>query len=157
MSVSDAPRVAMPDDLPMVTTGLRSLAQDLGDPFRMSGDQLRAALFGPQGVAFAVLAGRQGVALVQPQISTSAGGVLVYVSDLWVTRTARGSGLGRALLARCAHEGLDRWGAVGLRLAVHADNDRAIEFYSGLGFALRPQDQVAVLTGASFETLLVKA
>lgn len=157
MLVSDAPRVAMPDDLPMVIAGLRSLAQDLGDPFRMTGDQLRAALFAPEAAGFAIVAGLQGLALVQPQISTSAGGVLAYVSDLWVSQGARGSGLGRGLLAWCAHEGRARWGAIGLRLAVHADNGRAIEFYRRLGFALRPHDQVAVLTGASFEALLVKA
>lgn len=49
------------------------MASDLGDPFTIAETALQNALFGPRPLAFALVAAGQGVALVQPQISTSAG------------------------------------------------------------------------------------
>ena len=153
MSGSDAPRLAAPEDFANVLGGLRALADDLGDPFAMPEDALHSALFGPQPLALALVAGGQGVALVQPQISTSAGGVLAYVSDLWVARRARGSGLGRRLLANVARESATRWGALGLRLAVHDSNTNARAFYARMGFVIHDHDRIAQLKGAEFATL----
>jgi ribosomal protein S18 acetylase RimI-like enzyme len=151
MSASEAPRVALPADLGDVIAGLRALAADLGDPFPMPDATLHKALFGPHPTAFALVAGGQGVALVQPQISTSAGGVLGYVSDLWVAPDARGTGLARDLLGLCARESAARWGALGLRLAVAGDNARARAFYDRLGFVTHARDRIALLTGVPFD------
>jgi len=153
MSVSETPRVAGPEDFAAVLAGMRALADDLGDPFAIAQDSLRAALFGMSPIGFALVAGRQGAALVQPQISTDAGGVLAFVSDLWVAREARGTGLGRRLLAFAARESVVRWGAVGLRLTVYDSNTNARAVYDRLGFAIHHRDRVAVLTGAPFATL----
>ncbi|SUZ33865.1 hypothetical protein ROE7235_03640 [Roseibaca ekhonensis] len=153
MSDSSAPRLAGPEDFATVLAGLHALASDLGDPFAIAETALQDALFGPRPLAFALVAGGQGVALVQPQISTSAGGVLAYISDLWVARTARGTGLGRRLLAMVGRESAARWGAVGLRLAVYDNNTNARDFYARMGFVTHDRDRIAVLTGAEFAML----
>lgn len=153
MSGFDAPCLAGPEDFATVLAGLRALASDLGDPFTIAETALQNALFGPRPLAFALVAAGQGVALVQPQISTSAGGVLAYVSDLWVARTARGMGFGRHLLAGVAQESAARWGAIGLRLAVYDANKSARAVYDRLGFVTHDRDRLAVLTGASFDML----
>lgn len=146
-------RLATPDDVPTLMTGLRALAHDLGEPFSLTEAQLSAALSDPTGLGFGVMAGHLAVALVQPQISTAAGGVLGYVSDLWVAREVRGSGLGSALLAAAARESTARWGAIGLRLAVQGDARRLRALYARLGLVLHPRDRNAVLTGAPFRAL----
>jgi ribosomal protein S18 acetylase RimI-like enzyme len=153
VSGSEAPRLAEPADFAAVLDGLRALADDLGDPFAISEAGLQSALFGSQPLALAIVAGGQGVALAQPQISTSAGGFLAYVSDLWVARPARGTGLGRQLLAVVAREGSSRWGVLGLRLVVYDGNTNARAVYDRLGFVTRDRDRVALLVGARFEQL----
>lgn len=153
MSGSDAPRLAGPEDFNAMLDGLRALANDLGDPFALPETTLHETLFGPTPMGFALVAGKQGVALVQPQISTSIGGVLAYVSDLWVASAARGTGLGRKLLAMASAEAASRWSAKGLRLAVYDTNPGARAFYDRLGFVTLSRDRIAVLSGAPFETL----
>lgn len=153
MSGSEAPRLVQPPDFATVMGGLRALANDLGDPFAISDRTLKSALFQSQSLAFAVIAGSKGVALTQPQISTSAGGVLAYVSDLWVAQEVRGTGLGRQLLAKVARESAARWGAIGLRLAVYESNVNARAVYDRLGFVTHDRDCVALLTGVRFKQL----
>lgn len=151
--MSSSIRVATEEDVPTLLAGLRALAQDLTELFDVTEAQISAALFGPKAVGFGLLAGHQGVALVQPQISTSFGGVLGYVSDLWVAKEVRGVGLGSALLAATARESATRWNAVGLRLAVQGDARRLRSLYARLGLVLHPRDRKAVLTGIPFQAL----
>lgn len=157
MCASDAVRLAGPGDLGTLMRALESLARDLGDPFRMKAATLEAALFGPAPRAFALLAGAQGAVLAQPNLSTSLGGTVTFVSDLWVSEAARGTGLGRRLLARAAQEGAARWQAVALRVTVYEDNTGARAFYDRLGFAVREQDRNALLQGAALARLMEHA
>ena len=56
-----------------------------------------------------------------------------YVGDLVVAERARGTGIGRALLAECerrAREAGVRW----LRIGVIASNQRALRLYREFGF-----------------------
>jgi len=153
MSASDI-RLAGPADMAEVMTGLRALAADLGDPFNASEATVSDALFGPRAFGFALLAAsRGGLALCNPILSTFQGATIVYVSDLWVAASARGMGLGRALLAAAAREGQRRWQANALRLTVYDDNPRAMTFYQRLGFVLRDQDRITALTGARLAEL----
>lgn len=140
--------------MPDVMAGLRALAQDLKDPFHATAERVEHALFGAQSFAFALLAAGRGIALCSPIFSTFQGAALVFVSDLWVAGSARGQGLGRALLAAAAREGQARWQANALRLTVYDDNAQAIAFYHRMGFTLREKDRIAALTGAPFAALM---
>lgn len=149
------PRLAGPGDLALLLAGLRALAQDLGDPFRIPPAALAQALFAPHPPALGLVAGEAplGVALVQPVVSTSMGGMFGHVSDLWVAPAARGQGLGRALLALAWRAAQDRWQAVALRLGVDAANPQALAFYTRLGFSPRPSERVMVLHGPALDHL----
>lgn len=157
MCASDVIRVAAPEDMPALMRALGALADDLGDPFRMEAGTLEAALFGPSRRAFALLAGQDGAVLAQPTLSTMLGGTVTFVSDLWVSAGARGTGLGRRLLAAAAREGAHRWQAVALRLTVYEENAGARAFYDRLGFAVREQDRNALLHGAALTRLMEHA
>lgn len=154
MSGSDRIRVARPEDMPGLMRALGSLARDLDDPFRMEAATLEAALFGPMPCAFALLAEDNGAVLAQAALSTSLGGTVTFISDLWVSADARGTGLGRRLLAAAAREGAARWQAVALRLTVYQDNVGARAFYNRLGFAIRDEDRNALLSGDALTRLM---
>lgn len=84
-----------------------------------------------------------GVALIAEEDGTAVGYLLarygdhgpttVYVSDLWVDASARGTGLGRGLLRR-ASEAAAEHGSTHMLLDVDSENRDAIAFYSHLGF-----------------------
>jgi ribosomal protein S18 acetylase RimI-like enzyme len=154
MSGSDGIRAARLEDMPALMTALRALAHDLDDPFRMEAATLEAALFSPSPRAFALIAGEDGAVLAQPNLSTSLGGTVTFVSDLWVSAGARGTGLGRRLLAAAAQEGAARWQSVALRLTVYQDNVGARAFYDRLGFVIRAADRNALLSGDALTRLM---
>lgn len=157
MSGSEKVRLARPDDMPALMRALAALARDLDDPFRIEAATLEAALFGPSCRAFALLAGADGAVLAQPTISTYLGGSVTFVSDLWVSEGARGTGLGRRLLAAAAREGAARWQAVALRLTVYEGNMGARAFYNRLGFTFRATDRNALLFGPALDRLMEPA
>lgn len=150
-------RRARADDLGATMVALVALSVDLGDPFHATADGVADALFGPAAFARAhlALAGAVpcGVVLTSPQFSTTLGGAVTHVSDLWVSQAARGQGLGRRLLAVAARDGEASWHARALRLTVYAENAAAQDFYCALGFGLRPGAPSAILDGASFRAL----
>jgi ribosomal protein S18 acetylase RimI-like enzyme len=140
--------------MPALMHALQSLARDLDDPFRMGAATLEAALFGPSPRGLALLAGGAGAVLAQPTFSTSLGGTVTFVSDIWVSSGARGTGLGRRLLAAAAREGAARWQSVALRLTVYQDNMGARAFYDRLGFVVREADRNALLSGDALTRLM---
>ena len=86
------------ENFPAFEAAMRSLASDLNDPYVISKQELKSVLFGENPAGFgAVLMDEDGAllgaALYSPVISTSKGGAGVYVSDLWVSKQTRGSGL----------------------------------------------------------------
>lgn len=116
------------------------------DSCLLTAGQLDAALFGPAPALFGHVAeidledgGRAvvGCALWFLNFSTWRGVHGVYLEDLYVRPAHRGSGLGRALLARlagvCAERGYAR-----LEWSVLDWNAPSIAFYRGLG--ARPMD-----------------
>lgn len=130
-------------DLTLLDAALRRLSADLGDTHSAGLDPLRAGLTGEIPAAYGMLALEDdliGAALFGPMFSTVRGAAGVYVSDLWVTETARGKGLGRALLSQVARRADTLWRAEWMMLAVYAHTPASRRFYERLGF--EAQDQV---------------
>jgi len=147
-----------PENLTLLETALAQLAADLGDPYRAGNDTLHAALFASPPVCHGVLAlgadqALLGAALFSPVMSTSAGGAGVFVSDLWVARSARGQSVGRELLHQVAGRAHALWDARFMRLVSYGTNPAAGAFYARLGFSEKPDDMVLQIGGTAFEKL----
>lgn len=142
-------RTATPDDVPVIHTMVRELAEYEKAPeeARASEDQLREALFGERPAAFAHMAVDEssgepvGFALWFLNFSTWRGVHGIYLEDLYVRPEARGGGHGRALLAELARICVER-GYERLEWSVLNWNRPAIGFYEALG--ARPQDEWTV-------------
>ena len=106
------------------------------DQVKATPDQLRAALFGPQPAAFALVAEVRetvvGFALYFRNFSTWEGVHGIYLEDLYVMPEYRGSGLGKAMLRSLAALTVER-GYARLEWAVLDWNQPSIEFYRSLG------------------------
>jgi GNAT superfamily N-acetyltransferase len=104
--------------------------------------QLHGALFGPEPKVFghvAEVAGEVvGFAVWFLNYSTWRGVHGIYLEDLYVRPTQRGSGLGRALLRELAAECV-RQGYARLEWSVLDWNEPAIGFYTSLG--AKPMDE----------------
>lgn len=150
-------RAATEADLARLDAALRALSADLGDDHRATPEGILAAGFGPLPAFRALLAldggSAVGAAVFSPLYSTTRGFPGAYVSDLWVAAAARGTGLGARLLAAVRDEAQALWGAGFLRLAVYADNPRAVTFYERLGFAPRSGETSMILEGAAFDRI----
>jgi len=140
-------RPATPDDLPLIAQFIRDLAEyeKLSDEVRFDEATLGSKLFGPRPYA-EVLIGEvdgepQGFALFFHNFSTFEGKPGVYLEDLFVRPDARGSGLGKALLARLAAIAVER-DCARLEWWVLDWNEPAIGFYKRLG--AKPMDDWTV-------------
>lgn len=146
-------RLAGASDAARLNAALRALSDDLDDTHRATDADIAGAGFGHDPAFRALLAFREdtvvGVALFSPLYSTTQGRAGAYVSDLWVAQSARGSRLGPRLLAAVRDEAKARWGAGFIRLAVYADNPRAVAFYERMGFAARTGEVGMILEGAA--------
>ena len=127
----------------------------------LTGDQLRAALFGPAPALFGHVAevaegdGQRavvGCALWFLNFSTWRGVHGLYLEDLYVQPAHRGGGIGRALLARLAAVCVER-GLARLEWAVLDWNTPSIGFYRTLGAVPMDEWTVFRLDGAALEKL----
>ena len=135
-------RFATPADLPLIAALIRALAayEKLADAVRFDEAVLGEKLFGANhghGPYAEVLIGEvdgaaQGFALFFHNFSTFEGKPGVYLEDLFVQPEARGSGLGKALLAQLAALALER-DCARLEWSVLDWNAPAIGFYERLG------------------------
>ncbi|WP_420395179.1 GNAT family N-acetyltransferase [Nioella sp.] len=144
-------------DLPMLDGALRMLSDDLVDTHRATLEALRKAGFGPCPAFHALLAlsgdTAQGAVMFSPVFSTVRGMPGLYISDLWVSAQARGTGLGRRLLAAASARAGALWGAGYLRLDVYDSSPEAIGFYTKLGLAPMEGQRTLALSGAGFAQL----
>ena len=137
-------RPATPDDLELIGQFIRDLAQyeRLAHEVRFDPEVMRGHLFGPSPKAEVVIgeiAGvAQGFALFFHNFSTFEGRPGIYLEDLFVRPAARGSGLGKALLAHLAGLAMAR-GCARFEWSVLDWNAPAIGFYRQLG--ARPMDE----------------
>lgn len=140
MSDSVSIRPAVAADAAVILDLIQELAvyEREPDAVRLTEDQLRIDGFG-EAPAFEVLLAERagevlGMALFYPCYSTWNGKAM-YLEDLVVCEAARGSGVGKALMAALAQVTLDR-GATQLRWQVLDWNTPAIEVYKRLGAGL---------------------
>ena len=145
--MSGAVRTARPGDVPDVLALVRELATYEREPdaVETTGQMLHDALFGPSPVAschVAVLDGQVvGMALWYVTFSTWKGVPGLWLEDLFVRESARGTGLGRALLQTLAAVCVERSYAR-FEWWVLDWNAPAIGFYASLGAV--PQDEWTV-------------
>ena len=137
-------RNAVRADLPLIAQFIRDLAdyERLAHEVRFDEAVLGDRLFGARPYA-EVLIGEidrnpQGFALFFHNFSTFEGKPGVYLEDLFVRPEARGSGLGKALLAALARIAVER-DCARLEWWVLDWNDPAIQFYKKLG--AKPMDE----------------
>lgn len=93
-----------------------------------------------------------GLSLYFYEFSTWLGRLGVYVQDLVVAEAARGSGLGRRLVAATVRAG-QRRGATHLRLSVDHRNADAIRFYHRIGLAASDDERIFHAHGDAFGRL----
>jgi len=132
-------RMATVEDVPVIHRLLSDLESTLGatskikrrpedlQNFGFSDDPLFAALIAWNG-GEAV-----GLAVYFREFSTWLGKPGVYVQDLYVAPSQRGTGLGSKLM-QAVYDRARGWSAAYCKLMVHADNEAAIAFYRRLGF-----------------------
>lgn len=142
MTLSIRPATAA--DLSLIAQFIRDLAdyERLAGEVRFDEAVLGDRLFGARPYA-EVLIGEidgvpQGLALFFHNFSTFEGKPGVYLEDLFVRPEARGSGLGKALLAALARIAVER-DCARLEWWVLDWNDPAIQFYKKLG--AEPMDE----------------
>jgi len=155
-------RSATPDDLPLIADLIRALAdyEKLADEVRFDEAVLGAKLFGARPYAEVLIGeldgGPQGFALFFHNFSTFEGKPGVYLEDLFVRPEARGSGLGKALLARLAALAVER-DCARLEWSVLDWNEPAIGFYKKLGARLMDEWTVMRVDGAALASLGAEA
>jgi GNAT superfamily N-acetyltransferase len=155
-----AVRPAILSDVPRI----RNLIVQLADyersvqQVKITEDQLRAALFGEQPAAYALVAEQGsrvvGFALYFLNFSTWEGTHGIYLEDLFVEPEQRGRGLGRALLASLAALARSR-GYARLEWAVLDWNQPSIDFYRRLGAVPLEEWTVFRLSGEALRTVSV--
>ena len=146
-------RRAQPGDEDSLFLLIRSLARFEKLEHAVTGDveRLKEHLFGPTPLVQALLAESDagealGFAVFFSNYSTFLTSPGVYLEDLFVIESARGRGIGRALLCEVARIALER-GAARLEWAVLDWNTKAIAFYESAGASVLPDWRICRMTG----------
>lgn len=90
-----------------------------------------------------------GLCLHFRSFSSWRGRVGIYIQDLYVAPSARGTGLARKLLA----EAVRRTDAAYLRLSVDRSNTAALRFYAREGLAPADEERIHVIEGTGLAGL----
>lgn len=151
-------RPATPADLPLIAQLIRDLAdyEKLAHEVRFDEAVMGEKLFGARPYAEVVIGeldgAPQGFALFFHNFSTFEGKPGIYLEDLFVRPDARGSGLGKALLAHLAGLAIER-DCARLEWSVLDWNEPAIGFYKKLGARLMDEWTVMRMDGGSLAQL----
>ena len=155
-------RSAQPDDVGLIIGFIRELAdyEKLSDQVVADPALMREHLFGARPFA-EVLIGEvdgtaAGFALFFHNYSTFLGKPGIYLEDLYVRSSARGTGLGSALLGKLASLAIAR-GCGRLEWSVLDWNEPAIEFYKRLGAQALDDWTQYRLTGPALHELSQKS
>jgi GNAT superfamily N-acetyltransferase len=137
---------------------LQALAEGMGmgEQIRSTADDILRHGFGATRCFEALIAEREespiGLCLYFFTYSSWAGKRGVYVQDIFVDKSARGTGLGRRLLAETARLTAGQ-GAAFMRLAVDRDNQSARDFYTNAGMIHADRDCIYKAWDERFEAL----
>ena len=151
-------RAAAVADLPLIGQLIRDLAvyEKLEHEVRFDEAVLGEKLFGPRPYAEVVIGELdgepQGFALFFHNFSTFEGKPGIYLEDLYVRESARGSGLGKALLSHLAALAVER-DCARLEWSVLDWNAPAIGFYKALGARFMDEWTVMRVDGAALSAL----
>jgi GNAT superfamily N-acetyltransferase len=151
-------RSAIPADLPLIAQFIRDLAdyEKLAHEVRFDEAMLGDRLFGARPYAEVVIGeidgAPQGFALFFHNFSTFEGKPGIYLEDLFVRPAARGSGLGKALLAHLAKLCKER-DCARLEWWVLDWNTPSIGFYQSLGAKLMDEWTVMRVDGDALTAL----
>lgn len=151
-------RPAEPADTATILGFVRELAAFEREPDAVVATEpmLAEALFGERPAAEAVIAehGGQavGFALFFANFSTWTGRRGLYLEDLYVTPSARGAGVGKALLIHLAGIARDR-GWARFEWSVLDWNTPAVEFYRAMGAQAMEEWTVQRVSGEALEKL----
>jgi GNAT superfamily N-acetyltransferase len=151
-------RAATSSDLDLIIGFIRALAdyERLADAVRLDRDVLGKHLFGHTPKAEVLIgeidAQPRGFALFFHNFSTFEGKPGIYLEDLFVEPAARGSGLGKALLARLAALAVQR-SCARLEWSVLDWNAPSIAFYKSLGATAMDEWTTYRLDGAALAAL----
>ncbi len=151
-------RPATVEDTPLILSFIRELAEyeKLSHEVVATEEALRESLFGERAFAEVLLAfvGGEplGFALFFHNFSTFLGKPGIYLEDLYVRPEHRGTGAGRALLARLARLAVER-GCGRLEWWVLDWNEPAVGFYKRIGARAMDDWTVYRLTGDALERL----
>jgi GNAT superfamily N-acetyltransferase len=136
MEITIAP--ATRADIPMLLELIRELArfERLENEFTATAESLERALFGPQPVAGALMAQMDceaaGYAIYFSTFSSFTGRSGLWLDDLYVRPQFRKRGLGRRLIKAVARIAAEQ-GCLRFEWLALDWNERALEFYRGLG------------------------
>jgi ribosomal protein S18 acetylase RimI-like enzyme len=131
-----APRDA--DAIGRLAHEFQSFLRTLGDStaFRWGANEYRRDGFGAErafeGFVAELDSRLVGFALYHPGYDSAKGERFIYLIDLYVTSSARRSGVGEKLMRRLADEARSR-GAESVVWSVAKSNDPAIRFYEAMG------------------------
>lgn len=151
-------RPATPADLPLIAQFIRELAdyEKLAHEVRFDESTLGQKLFGPRPYAEVIIGeiddAAQGFALFFHNFSTFEGRPGIYLEDLFVRPEARGSGLGKALLAHLAGLCVER-DCARLEWSVLDWNEPSIGFYKSLGARMMDEWTVMRVDGNALTVL----
>jgi GNAT superfamily N-acetyltransferase len=151
-------RPATPADLPLIAQFIRDLAdyEKLAHEVRFDEATLGRKLFGERPYAEVVIGeidgAAQGFALFFHNFSTFEGRPGLYLEDLFVRPAARGSGLGKALLAHLAKLCIER-DCARLEWSVLDWNTPSIGFYKSLGARMMDEWTVMRVDGDALAAL----
>jgi GNAT superfamily N-acetyltransferase len=155
-------RLATAADLPLIAGFIRDLAdyEKLSHEVRFDEAKLGENLFGPRPYAEVIIGeidgSPQGFALFFHNFSTFEGRPGIYLEDLFVRPEARGSGLGKALLAHLAKLCIER-DCARLEWSVLDWNEPAIGFYKSLGARMMDEWTVMRVDGDALARFAVPA
>jgi GNAT superfamily N-acetyltransferase len=134
-------RPVTPADLPQLLLLLQALAKHHGDQAEASLDSLRRDLFGPVPWAQGLIAHEGGVlqayALLLPLMRAQLGQRGMDLHHLFVAESARGSGLGTAMIRAVRAHVLGQ-GCSYLTVSTTEENAEARDFYIHHGFSAAP-------------------
>jgi GNAT superfamily N-acetyltransferase len=144
-------------DAPVLQQLLEEHVAHHGEVLERGVEALQRYGFGPKALFRSLIAAKAGqplgFALFYPDFSTLRGRPGVLLQDIYVRPEARGTGLGRQLLACVIREAQD-WEATFLTLMVDRDNELAQKFYARQGFTTRGDYELLILEGEGLRALM---